>query len=754
MIEQVVKRNGSVEPFNANKLNGWGEWAANNIGYVDWSYVVMTSVSTLPKKISTKQLQERLIKVCLDEGGWSYNKMAGRLYAQLIHKETYPKGFPALKGLHKKLYSLGLMRKLNYTDEEYSLLNDKLNHSLDYDAAYFELHQVRQKYSIKTKHKHYETQQYTLMRMSMALCDEFDKMYGWEIPSKDKLEHVCNFYSLFSQKILNAPTPNYVNLGTRLRGLASCCTYTTNDNWRSLAIGDHIAYTMTCMSAGIGSHIKTRSEGDPVRGGVIEHMGKLPYYRSLVGAIGANMQNGRGGAATVYFTAHDPEVSTLLELKNPMSTEDKKIRGVDYAFTTTKTFARAVARDEEVALFSYYDEPALYEAQYSDNDNFDKLYKAFLKSDKKKTFVRARDLIISSLSEAYETGRSYLFWSDEANRHNPYKDKIYSSNLCLEALFPTKGYNDMRELYDPSLDENKGEIGLCSLGAINVGRVKEDDALYAKAAYYALLMIDVCIHSAEYALPHLEATAKARMNAGVGMVGVAHLMAQNKLSYADPEGKNFLHTLAETHAWHLYNASLKLSKQLGVAPWMEKTKWVDGWTPLSTYNKNVDSVVTVDNKRDWQKLSEEIKANGGIRNSVCINYMPSESSSIASGTTNSVYPVRDLSLIKTDGKKITYWAAPQGEWLRSHYEIAWDVPTKDMIDVYAIFQKWTDQGISADLYRKVVGDDVITTDEMINDYLYMTKMGLKTRYYQNSKTSDGAEINSDESGCAGGSCTL
>src|SRR5699024_12106123 len=116
---------------------------------------------------------------------------------------------------------------------------------------------------------------------------------------------VQRFYDAFSRKTMSAPTPNYVNLGTRLRGFASCCLYVTDDNEASLSIGDHIAYRMTAASAGIGSHIITRSKGDPVRGGAIEHMGKLPYFAAMGKAIRAIMQAGRGGACTTYYSGFD-----------------------------------------------------------------------------------------------------------------------------------------------------------------------------------------------------------------------------------------------------------------------------------------------------------------------------------------------------------------------------------------------------------------------------------------------------------------
>ena len=125
---------------------------------------------------------------------------------------------------------------------------------------------------------------------------------------------------------------------------------------------------------------------------------------------------------------------------------------------------------------------------------------------------------------------------------------------------------------------------------------------------------------------------------------------------------------------------------------------------------------------------KEVIENGGIRNSVLVAHMPSESSSKASGTTNGVYPVRDTDLKKVDASIVTYWSAPDSDRLSKHYEFAWNIDWKDMIDVYAIIQKFTDQGISADLWADVSGDTKIGSVEMIKQYLYICKMGMKSRY--------------------------
>lgn len=751
MIKFVIKRDGRKEEFNPSKINKWGEWASKTLGSaVVWSDIVLHTFSSLPEEVTTEELQKALIKNCLDKRTWEYNRMAGRLYAALSIRQIYGKrSHPTIKELHAQMRKDGILVEMNYSEEDYEYLETVINHKMDYKYSQYELHQLRFKYALRNKKtgKEYETPQFIYMRMAMAL--------GEKEPKETKLKDVEKWYEHFSNKRLNPPTPNFTNLGTDLKGFASCCLYAVDDHAASLAAGDHIAYMMTTKSAGIGAHIKTRSIGDPVRNGLIQHQGKLPYYRALVGAVNANLQNGRGGAATVHYTCYDPEVETLQKLKNPMTPDSKKVRGADYSFGVNRFLARKVARNEQVALFSYLDEPNLYQAQYSkDEEEFEKLYNEFLAKDTPKTFVDARKLVIAALNEGYETGRHYLHVMDTMNKHTPFKETIYSSNLCQEITEPTKPYQTVAHLYEP-WNESHGEIALCNLAGIIVSNIESDEQ-YAEVAYYALKMIDKTIHLTEYVFRSLEDTAKARMNAGVGVLGLAHLMAKKGLKYSSQKGKDFIHKTFESHYWHLLNASLRLGKELGNAPWINKTFWPEGWLPIDTYERKVDELITVENQRDWETLRKQIIKNKGIRNSVLVAHMPGESSTIAAGTTNSVYPIRDYDLVKTTETMAVHYVVPDGTKLKEDYELAWEIPSAHMIDCYAIMQKWTDQSISADLWRKLVGDEKIGTKEMLEDFLRMIKYGMKTRYYVNSQTSKAVDLNSseEEKGCSGGVCTL
>jgi len=792
VIKNIVKRDGRIEPYIPSKLNGWGRWAAANLGHkVDWSSIVLQAVSTMPETVSTADLQEKLIQNCLDKDTWSYYLMAGRLYASHLHKIIHGPAIPSVKALHDRMVADGVMVRMNYTDAEYAEIESFIDHEQDYDTPHFSLHYIRKKYSLQNRvtRQEYETQQFVYMRMAMALSENE--------PAERRIDLVRRFYTEFSAKRISAPTPNYVNLGTKLRGFASCCLYVVDDNESSLAIGDHIAYRMTAASAGIGSHLITRSKGDPVRGGLIQHQGKLPYLASLGKAVHANMQAGRGGACTTYYSGFDPEAEVIAYLRNPRSTEDRKNRDLHYALVTNKLFAEKAARNEEAFSFNVRTAPELTRLFFGpDSAAFKREYERLERDPSfKKEYFKPRDLILTSLNEALETGVAYLANIDEMNRHTPFKEPIHSSNLCLEISEPNRPYQEMQDLYsdrevgfvtveladgttrtfnfnapltvavadstlprvifagelkagDDILSDEPGkggrvarvveiheepEIALCSLGAIAYDAIGEDDdETYQEAMYLTLKMIDYCILNSHYVLPHVAVTAKARMNAGVGLMGVATHMARKGLRYDTDEGREELHRIAERHMYHAIRASLRISKERGVAPWMHKTRWPDGWLPIDTYNRNVDELGDFHNRYDWEALRTEIMQNGGIGHSCLVAYMPGESSSKALGKPNSLYPVRDITLNKTDGSVTIRWAAPDSDNPAYFYQSAWDISEVDMIKAYAVFQKFTDQGISADLWRRIKDDDKVSSRELLTHYFAMVKYGMKTRYYYNS----------------------
>lgn len=797
MLKKIIKRDGSIEDFDPSKLNKWSIWAAKDLkDRVDWSSIVLHTVKSFAEVADSRELQKQLIKNCNQAKKWGYAIMAGRLYISMYRKELYGDRIPTVKELVDKLTNAGLMSVLNYSDDDYKVIETIINHDLDFKMAYFQIKQIRKKYALSNKvtGDEYETPQFTYMRMALALAEDE--------PLEVRLAEVKNWYDHFSNNRINPPTPNYNNLGTKHNGYASCCLYKTDDNAKSLAIGDHIAYTMTYMSAGIGGLLHTRSLQDPVKSGSIEHQGKLPYFNSLAKAVKANIQGGRGGACTTYFSCFDPEAKTIALLQNPKTTTAAQNRDIHFAVLFNKLFVKKVARNEKIFTFNIYTAPDLDKLFFSSDDvGFEELYNKYEEDPNfTKNYVDARDLAIVFGQQSHEVATLYYAQIDEMNRHTPFKDTIYSSNLCLEAIMPTQAYQDMRDLYTDgyigevkfigrdqflytisandviNYTDNEGksfkqkpayeievgdtlqyqggfnkvisilyktqqpEVALCSLAGIPIYNIKTDEE-YESATYYALKMIDKCIHKSHYELPHVGFTAKKRLNAGIGILGLAYHLAKRSLKYDTPEGLAEIHKVAERHMFFLIKASLRLGKELGNAAWMNRTKWPEGWLPIDTYKKSVDELVAPIYKYPWEELRAEIIDNKGIRNSTLCNYMPSESSSKASGAPNSIYPIRDLSLKKTDAKNVLDWVAIDNDIYEQEYQLAWEITNTDMTKMYAVVQKFTDQGISADKYRDRSENKYLTTEEIVEEFINMVKYGMKTKYYQNtfSVNVDGTE---------------
>lgn len=899
MIEYVIKRDGRKEPFDANKLNNWAQWSEKTLNPKDfnWSGIVLRTVSLLGKECKAKDLQDTLIKECLNQNTWESNRMAGRLYASALSKELYEtRKHPHIKDLHDKLISLGVIVKPNYTDEEYEYINKLLNHKRDFTYSHYAINQLVQKYSLRDRVKKvsYETPQFIYMRVVMDTLNNYHQ--------EDRLEKLKELYEELSLQRVVVPTPYFANSLTRNPNKISCSVITCTDEAESIGVLNTLAYTLTTSGAGVGAHMKTRSINDAVRGGLVKHAGKVPYYRAFANIMKSSTQGSRSGAATMYFPIFDPEIEVLVGLKNPLSTLANRVRDSDYGFSINKPFLKRAFTGKPFWLFSYKDNPELYEKFYHwDSETFDKELEQFAKDNPDKvTEVDAKQLLSTALTHRIETGRLYPHFADITNYHTPYKETIYSSNLCVapetkiltrggeqvikdlvdqeievwngkqwsktivrktgenqkllkvailisgqtkpiiiectpyhkfytqfgkveakdlkpgvhlegwetpegnyvisfvlgiqdegriddtycfteplegkgvfngiltgncaEISNVTKPYKTHLELYS---DNPEGVVGFCNLAGINLGVIKDDEE-YERACYYALFMIEQAIETATLPFPALNKNLKDYRSAGVGICSLAYLMAKNNKSYITQEGRDFIFEQAERHQYFLTKAAIKLTEELGPCEAMFRNKYKDGWLPFDSTPKAVFDLVTVGFKYDWEPLRERMRELGGLRFTTLSCIMPAESSSIAVSGTNSLYPLRDLTLVKTSGDTTNIWVAPEASRLAKKYEIVWDIPSEHIINLYALWQVFIDQSISADTFADRTKNVNLSMSSMFKDLAQCARLNVKTLYYMNTLTDkkdtfeflNGIESEEEPSqinegfGCSSGGCTL
>lgn len=732
---KIVKRDGRVESFDPNKANGWGEYGDEGFrDRCDTGAAIAAAMVSFEGNYLVQSVDWHMavIKNLVAMGTWPAQRVAGRMYMRHMEKEIYGGSgvHPTLKELHTKLQGLGLMRELDYSDADYAEIEAMIDHEHDMALAYFQIEQFLYKYAIKDRSKkntYYETPQFILMRMAMALCADD--------PVAMRLVHVKNFYKVFRIAALSSPSPNYEYLGTPHHGLLSCCLFGANDNAGSLAAAFHIAHEMTLQSAGLGAMLNTRTVNDLIKNGMRVHNGKFPYHRGIAAMAKANVQGNRGGAVTTYNSMFDPEAKKLMMSQSHKSDQSQQLRDLHMAMVGNRFLAQQVQNGGHVPMFTSHDQPKLWEALFSkDTERFGILAKELMESGAVAT-VDARELVMMKEIQSRETSTLYYFNATHANHHTPFLEPIRHSNLCTEIMEPNTPYDNIADLYLAE-DHGRGEIAMCAIASINVDVIDDDDELYELTAYYALRMIYKCIQMTDYAFPHLEFTAKARRNAAVGMVGNAAYMARRGLGWDTPEGLACIDRLGERHWYFVASASCKLAEEFGPAPWIHKTKYPQGYSVLDTYERNLDKLIPAEMRKlryDHAALKERMIRCGGGAFSCLVSHFPNESSSkVLPGSPNSYYEVREDSLLKEDKGKMLNWCARDNDvvkhpsvWTRSPYAI---------FNAHGMYQKWADGGLSADRWEDRSDGRSIEGDDALRQFIYMDQVGMKSHYYFNTKT--------------------
>ena len=426
----------------------------------------------------------------------------------------------------------------------------------------------------------------------------------------------------------------------------------------------------------------------------------------------------------LYTLIWHQEIEDIIVLKNNKGSEDNRVRKLDYSIQLSKLFYERFINNEDITLFSPHEVPELYDAWGS--DEFDDLYeKAERKLSVKKTKINAQELFFDILKERAETGRIYIMNIDHCNTHSSFKDRVTMSNLCQEITLPTTPIQHI---------DGEGEIALCILSAINVGKINKRDEL-EPLCDLAVRALDEIIDHQKYPIDAAEKSTKARRSLGIGYIGLAHYFAKKGYKYDQKLAWRQVDKLTEAFQFYLLSASNTLAKEKGLCSAFKSTKYSDGILPIDTYKKDVDELV---NKReltyDWEWLRKEIKEHG-LRHSTLSAQMPSESSSVVSNATNGIEPPRDYLSVKKSKKVSLKQIVPEYNKLKNFYTLLWDMKGNEgYINIVAVMQKYFDQAISGNWSYNTENytDGQVPVSVMAQDLLTTYKLGWKTSYYQNT----------------------
>jgi len=724
---KVVKRNGSMEPLNLEKMHIMAERACENLAGVSASQVEIQSGIQFYDGITTAEIQNILIKsasdlITLDNPNYQF--VAARLMLFALRKGLYGK-LETIPHLHdhikecveRGLYDTTVLDK--YSDEEINEIDGIIDHDRDFLFTYAGLRQVFDKYLVQDRSSGevYETPQQMYIMIAATLFANY--------PKETRISYVQRYYNSISKHKLNIPTPVMAGVRTPLRQFASCVLVDIDDTLDSIFSSDMAIGKYVAQRAGIGINAgKIRGINSKIRGGEVQHTGVIPFLKKFESTVRCCTQNGvRGGSATVHFPIWHQEIEDIIVLKNNKGTEDNRVRKLDYSIQISKLFYERFIKNQDISLFSPHNCPDLFES--FGTDRFDELYCGYeLDESIPRKTIAAQELFLAILKERAETGRIYIMNIDHCNSHSSFIDKVSMSNLCQEITLPTTPLQHI---------DKEGEIALCILSAVNVGKVQSDKELESLCDL-AVRALDEIIDYQEYPVAAAEISTKARRSLGIGYIGLAHYFAKLGFAYDSQEAWDAAHTLTESFQYFLLKASNQLAKEKGACEYFDRTKYSLGQLPIDTYKRDVDEITTVAYQHDWDSLRNDIKTHG-LRHSTLSAQMPSESSSVVSNATNGIEPPRDYLSIKKSKKGPLKQVVPQYSKLKNSYTLLWNMKdNQGYINVVSVMQKFFDQAISGNWSYNPENypNNEVPVSVMAQDLLTTYKYGWKTSYYQNT----------------------
>ena len=724
---KVKKRNGLIEPLDLDKMHLMVEEACRGLAGVSASQVEMKSGIEFYDGITTEEIQKILIRAAsdlIDLDHPNYQYVAARLLLFSLRKQLYGKmrEFPTIENhiidcTTIDVYDKGIFIK--YSQEEIRKVETFIDHDRDFLFTYAGLRQVVDKYLVQDRSTGgvYETPQFMYMMIALTIFADY--------PKETRLDYVRRYYNAISKHKINIPTPIMAGVRTPLRQFASCVLVDVDDTLDSIFTSDMAIGRYVAQRAGIGINAgRIRGINSKIRGGEVQHTGVIPFLKKFESTVRCCTQNGiRGGSATVHFPIWHQEIEDIIVLKNNKGTEDNRVRKLDYSIQISKLFYERFISNGEISLFSPHDVPDLHYA--FGTDKFDDLYLGYERdpSIPRKT-VGAQKLILDLLKERAETGRIYIMNIDHCNSHSSFKDKIEMSNLCQEITLPT---------YPIQHIDGDGEIALCILSAINVGKVSSNKEL-EDLCDLSVRALDELIDYQDYPIKAAEVATKARRSLGIGFIGLAHYLAKLGFNYDSQESWDAVHGLAESFQFFLLKSSNQLAKEKGYCENFGRTKYSDGILPIDTYKKDVDEISSITYEHDWEDLRKSILEHG-LRHSTLSAQMPSESSSVVSNATNGIEPPRGYLSVKKSKKGPLKQIVPQYSTLKNNYTLLWDMKdNRGYINVVSVMQKFFDQAISGNWSYNPENypDNEVPVSQMASDLLTTYKYGWKTSYYQNT----------------------
>ena len=759
----VVKRDGTKEPFDANKINTAILKACEGLpDQISKVVQVATELQlTLFDGITTEQLDEAVIQTVLQnvKDDPDYDKIAARLLLKTVYKQILGDYETAeeLKKLHarefpkfvKAAVKEGLLDK-RMADGRFDLkkLAAELDPARDDLSKYLGVVTNKNRYALRKQNgSPIETPQFTHMRIAMGLS------YNEADPTAAAIE----FYNHMSNLEYVPGGSTRVNAGGSFPQLSNCFLLNVDDDMESIAKAVRDTMWIAKGTGGIGiGFTKLRAAGSPVKTTNTESTGPIPFMKMIDTALFAVSRKGKkAGAAAIYMENWHLNFDQFVDLRQNSGDPYLRTRFANTAVFISDEFMKRVEKDQDWYLFDPAETPDLTELY---GEAFSARYKEYIKmaeAGKLRTFdkVPARQQFKRILTSLQATSHPWLTWKDTINVRalNNNTGTIHLSNLCTEITLP----------------QDKNNIATCNLVSINLSAFLNEDKTWdwdrlKEAARAAVRQLDNLCDITQTPIPEAMHSNQQTRAIGLGIMGLSDVLEKLGYCYESKEAYDLVDQLTEFISYHAIDQSADLAEKLGSYPTFAGSGWSKGILPIDTVDKlskDRGVKVKIDQKTrlDWDGLRKKVKK--GMRNATLMAIAPTANIGHVAGTTPGIDPqfaqifsrstlngkflevnhnlVRDL-------KKLGLWDdlkdeifAAQGDIqdidgipqnIKDVYKTSFQLSPYAFIEVAARAQKWVDQAISRNMYLET--RDI---DEYVKIYSEAWKRGLKTTYYLHVK---------------------
>lgn len=765
----VVKRDGTREVFDANKINMALVKASEGLpDQISKVVQVATELKlTLFDGITTEQLDEAVIHTALQnvKDDPDFDTIAARLLLKTIYKNILGdyQDEKELKKLHEQKFpqylkdgiKAGLLdERMNAKVFDVKRLSKALDPSRDHLSKYLGVITNKNRYALrKQSGAPIEVPQFTHMRIAMGLS----------FNEKDPTAAAIDFYKHMSNLDYVPGGSTRVNAGGSFPQLSNCFLLEVQDDMESIAKSIRDVMWIAKGTGGIGISLnKLRAAGSPVKTTNTESTGPIPFMKMIDTALFAVSRKGKkAGAAALYMENWHLNFPQFLDLKQNSGDPYLRTRLANTAVFLSDEFMKRVQKGQDWYLFDpaeVSDLPELY------GEAFSKRYKEYIKlaeAGKMRDYAKisAREQFRHILTILQATSHPWLTWKDTINVRalNNNTSTIHLSNLCTEITLP----------------QDKDNTAVCNLVSINLSAHLNPDKTWdwvrlAASTRSAIRQLDNLCDITNTPIPEAMNSNTQNRALGLGMMGFTDVIEKLGYSYESEEAYDLMDQLTEFISYNAIDESADLAQTLGTYPTFKGSGWSKGMLPFDTIDelaadRHVKVDVTRKHRMDWDQLRKKVKK--GMRNATLMAIAPTANIAHIAGTTPGIDPqfaqifsrttlsgkflevntnlVRDLKelgiwdrvkdqVLQYQGDLTNIDEIPQH--IKDVYKTSFQLSPYAFIEVAARAQKWVDQAISRNMYL-----ETRNIDDYVDIYSTAWKKGLKTTYYLHVKPRHQAE---------------